>query len=260
MIRVVAHTSSRDELARSVSGKFPDVCAAVSSLLEAVERRGERATKILVCELRAPETLSPQAPVVANVCGKIRHYKLGEVHAPGVRVCVQRAVNNFGVFYCVFTTACNFHTGSSRTSTLFRGGACREKIAEAVEHVFLREAVAEVLVNNIVYSAKLGHPVLANNAGIRRALEGLRAGRVELCAAMEDCMFVHSLLVKVDPAWLRARGVPDVPVLHVRVNVCRTGVANFFCGVPGGVPLDSAPEERLRPVCEALWAALVAAV
>ena len=52
------------------------------------------------------------------------------------------------------------------------------------------------------------------NAGIRRALEALGAGRVELCGPMEDSMFVHSFVVRAtEREWLRARGVQDIPDL-----------------------------------------------
>jgi hypothetical protein len=53
----------------------------------------------------------------------------------------------------------------------------------------------------------LGHPVSPKNAGIRRALEALGAGRVELCGPMEDSMFVHSFVVRAtEREWLGGRG------------------------------------------------------
>jgi hypothetical protein len=88
------------------------------------------------------------------------------------------------------------------------------------------------------------------NAGIRRALEALGAGRVELCGPMEDSMFVHSFVVSAtEREWLRARRVQNIHDLRVRINIGSTGVANFFFGVAGGVQLESAPEERLQPMC-----------
>ena len=174
-------------------------------------------------------------------------------HAPGIVQSVQRQVNAFGAFFTVYTSAANFHTSSTRTATLFRGGCSRAAVLDAIEHVFLPHSVAEVLVNNIVFSSRLGHPVSQANAGIRRALEATGAGRVELCGPMDDSMFVHSFTMRaMTPEWLSAHGVADMRDLCVRINVGRTGVVNFFCGVTGGVPLDSAPEERLLPVCKEL--------
>ena len=102
MIKVVAHTSSSDELARIVSAPvFVDVCSAVTELIAAVEtQRQERVTKVSVLDVRAPESSSFQEPVLVNIGGKIMHYAMPQVHAPGVLPSVQRQVNAFGVFYC----------------------------------------------------------------------------------------------------------------------------------------------------------------
>lgn len=73
-------------------------------------------------------------------------------------------------------------------------------------------------------------------------------------------MFVHCFTVLVDEEWLRGHGVVGVEAMRVRINLCRTGVVNFFFGVTGGLPLLSEPEARLRPVCLALWHAVLQAV
>lgn len=255
MIKVVAHTSTHDELARIVDkAVFADVCGAVTELVAVVEgRRQERVSKVAVHELRAREALSCQEPVVANIGGKITHYRCKDVHTPGARPSIQRQVNDFGVFQSVYTGACNFHTGSTKTSTLFRGGRVRSDVLEAIDHIFLKEAVAEVLVNNIVFTARLGHPVSPKNFGIRRALQALGAGSVELSGPMEDTMFVHCITVRFkNLEWLHTHGVHDMPDLCVRMNICRTGVLNLFFGITGGVALASAPEERLLQVCHVL--------
>ena len=254
MIKVVACTSSSDELARFVAAPvFVDVCSAVTELIAAVETQRQVVTKLTVLDVRAPESTSFQAPVLVNIGGKIMHFALPQVHAPAALASVQRQVNAFGVFFSVFTSASNFHTSSTRTATLFRGGSSRAAVLEAIEHVFLPHGVAEVLLNNVVFSCRLGHPVSPRNAAIRRALEAVGAGRVELGAQTEDSMFVHSFVVRAtEREWLSAREVLDLPDLCVRINVGRTGVVNFFFGIQGGVPLHSAAEERLQPVCTEL--------
>lgn len=262
MIKVVARTSSGDELVRLAPAPvFVDVCSTVTALIAQVENRQERVAKVVVQEMRALESTSFQEPVLVNIGGKIMHLPLKEVHAPGVLPSVRRSVNAFGVFFSVFTSAGNFHTSSTRTATLFRGGCSRAAVLDAIEHVFLRHGVAEVLLNNVVFSCRLGHPVSQANAGIRRALEALGAGRLELCGPMDDSMFVHTFSVRaMRPEWLRAHGVADMHDLCVRINIGRTGVVNFFFGVAGGVPLASAPEERLQPMCQQLMQALVRVV
>ena len=81
MIKVVAHTSSSDELARIVSAPvFVDVCSAVTELIAAVEtQRQERVTKVSVLDVRAPESSSFQEPVLVNIGGKIVHFPAPEV-------------------------------------------------------------------------------------------------------------------------------------------------------------------------------------
>jgi hypothetical protein len=256
MIKVVACTSSSDELARFVAAPvFVDVCSAVTELIAAVEtQRQERVTNVTVLDVRAPESTSFQAPVLVNIGGKIMHFALPQVHAPAALASVQRQVNAFGVFFSVFTSATNFHTSSTRSATLFRGGSSRAAVLDAIEHVFLPHGVAEVLLNNVVFSGRLGHPVSPKNAAIRRALEAVGAGRVEIGLQTEDSMFVHSFVVRAtDRAWLSAREVQDLPDLCVRINVGRTGVVNFFFGIQGGVVLASAAEERLQSVCMELF-------
>ena len=263
MMKVIVKTSNDDELMRTVgNAAISDVCAVVSALVELVERqREESVVKISVHEQRHVEVLSSLPPVVANICGKIVHNSALHIYHAGVRPYVVRQRNNFGVFDCVFTRACNFHTGSNKTSTMFRAGIAREDIRETIAHVFVEDAVHEVLVNNVVYTSRLGHPVSRYNNGIRRALEHLSVGCVEACMAIDDCMFVHCLLVQVQSAeYLAGFGLADVPSIKVRINVCRTGVVNFFFGLAGGVPLHSAPEERLRLLCAALLETVASAV
>ena len=185
MIKIVACTSGSDELARVVAEPvFADVCAAVTELVTTLQtQRAQRVTKVSVLEMRVPESTSFLAPHLVNIGGKIVHHQVAQVHAPAVRSVVQRQANAFGLFFTVFTTACNFHTSSTRTSTLFRGGVSRAAVQDAIEHIFLQESVAEVLVNNVVFSGRLGHPVQVNNKGIEHALRALDAGPVQhVCA------------------------------------------------------------------------------
>lgn len=263
MIKIVAHTSSSDELARTVAAPvFADVCDAVTELIEAVQsRRDQHVMKIAVHEVRNPECTSFQAPVLVNIGGKMTHFARPEVHAPGVRNSVQRQANAFGVFLSVFTSAGNFHTSSTKTSTLFRGCASRAAVQEAIMHVFMQDSVDEVLVNNVVFSCRLGHPVSVHNHGIRRALEAVGAGRVQECGTAEDNMFVHAFVINpVTQTWLNALGVEDVPEIRVRINIGRTGVVNVFFGIAGGVSIDSAVEERLQRACAVLLQAMRSAV
>ena len=253
MIKVIARTSSGDEIVRMVhTAVVGDVCSTITRMLEDITHlRNEQVDKFIVHNLHIAEHMSFQAPVIANIGGKVSHVKLRDVHAVGVRSSVIRQVNEFGIFYSVYTSCCNFHTSSTKTCTLFRGGTSRTAVLEAIDHIFLQEAVGEVRVNNVVFSARLGHPVSQHNTRIVQAIRDLQLGSVQECGCTEDTMFVHSFVLQVEcKTWLALYGFVDN--IRVRVNLCRTGVLNVFFGIPGGVPLESAPEERLRPACVAL--------
>jgi hypothetical protein len=268
MLKVVAYTTQQDELARAVCCRagFSGVCRTVTQLLADLEGRAEQVAKVAVLELRAPdgkiaEQTSLKAFEMVNLGGKITHYVQAEVHAPGVRPAVQRQVNAFGVFLNVFTSAANFHTATTRTATLFRGGTSRAAVQEAIEHVFIADSVAEVLVNNVVFTGRLGCPVSRNNRGILRSLLSCGLAKsVEPCESIDDT-FTHSLVLKGVAVEL-ADGADSTTTCeaNARMNIGRTGVVNLFFGVTGGVPLASGLEERLQGVSARLMAALLQAV
>ena len=248
MIKVIARTISGDEIVRMVdTAVVGDVCSTVTSMLSNIANsQGEQVDKFTVHEQRIPEHLSFQDPFIANICGKILHFPLRDVHAIGVRSSVLRQVNEFGVFHCVYTSSCNFHTGSTKTCTLFRGGTSRTGVLEAIDHVFVHGGIEEVLVNNVVFSARLGHPVSPHNAKVVHAMRSLQVGSVQECGCTEDTMFVHSLVLQVEStAWLAVYGFADDTNIRVRINMCRTGVLNFFFGIPGGPQLRSARLHRM---------------
>jgi hypothetical protein len=87
--------------------------------------------------------------------------------------------------------------GSTKTCTLFRGGTSRTGVLEAIDHVFVHGGIEEVLVNNVVFSARLGHPVSPHNAKVVHAMRSLQVGSVQECGCTEDTMFVHSLVLQV---------------------------------------------------------------
>ncbi len=262
MLRLVAVTQSTDELVRQVYvHSFADVCTHISSLVAEIEReRTEHVIKVMVQSNHKGETNKAEALSVVNICGKITHVTNLHLHAPGVKAYVQNKRNNFGVTDRVYTRFGNFHTGSNRTSTLFRAGTSSSKIRDAISHVFVLDNVQHTSVHNIVYNARLGRPVASKNDGIRHALVKLRIGTVLLCLPIEESMFVHCLKLSLqDTTVLQTLGLEGMADASVRVNICRTGVVNFFVGLPGGVPLISDPELRVVAVCETLLQAILSA-
>jgi hypothetical protein len=240
---------------------FADVCGAISCLMQTMDdERRSMVVKILVQSNHLREVLSCKALSVVNMCGKITHTATLHVHAPGVQAYIKKERNNFGLTDTVYTRFCNFHTGCHMTSTLFRAGTSSRAISNCISHVFVQDNVQDLLVTNIVYNARLGRPVAANNSGIQRAFQKLAIGTVLLCMPIEECMFVHCLKQRLeDKATLQSIGLEGMQDASVRVNICRTGVVNFFVGLPGGVPLSSNPELRVVSVCETLLQAILSA-
>ncbi len=163
--------------------------------------------------------------------------------------------------------------------TLFKAGTSSKAISDGISHVFVLENLQDIVVTNIVYNARLGRPVAANNERILRAFKKLGIDPVFLCMPIEECMFVHCLkqlfeggvpegrvygrrfvFVSVrtikrhhhHSATLQNLGSEGMHDASVRVNICRTGVVNFFVGLPGGLLLSSNPEQRVVSVCETL--------
>jgi hypothetical protein len=136
-----------------------------------------------VHDLRTPEILNFQPPVLANLVGKITHYRQRDVHSPGVRPSVYRQVNDFGVFLRLFVFV------SERTNKRHQhqqalphrqyqdletsGGRPRAPTSlRPFNTSSSRKRWTQVIVNNLVFIARIGHPVKSvkqKNAGIRRA-------------------------------------------------------------------------------------------
>ena len=138
---------------------------------------------------------------------------------------------------------------------------CKNKsqaIANGICHVFVADSLLDVVVTNIVYNARLGRPVLANNERIMRAIKELALGPVLECMPVEECMFVHCLKQELtNPTTLQNVGLANLQDVSIRINICRTGVVNFFFGLPGGVDIKLDPELRVVSVCETLLQAIV---
>ena len=252
IFRVVAVLSYSQERVRHVeSASFVDLCAQICSFVHSID---ESVQKVIVQKQHLREVLSYKPLSVVNICGKITHASSLYLHAPGCVPYIKKERNDFGLTDTVYTRFCNFHTGSNKTSTLFRAGTCSRAISESISHVFVLDTLLEVLVTNIVYNARLGRGVAACNTRIQHALEALKWGQIRLCMPAEECMFVHCFKLKITaPEVLQEIGYESV---SVRINICRTGVVNLFVGLPGGLLLREAPERKVLPLCDMLLEAI----
>jgi hypothetical protein len=74
-------------------------------------------------------------------------------------------------------------------------------------------------------------------------------------------MFVHCFKLQIlDQAILENVGLGAATNnASVRINICRTGVVNFFVGLPGGIPMSFAPEMSALCVCQMLLDSIMGA-
>jgi len=67
----------------------------------------------------------------------------------------------------------------------------------------------------------------------------------------------HCLKLELtDTTTLQSLGLQGMQDVSIRVNICSTGVVNFFVGLPGGEQLSSDPELRVISMCETLLQAI----
>jgi hypothetical protein len=260
-LRVLVCTNSDNEFARNVhSGSVEDICEAISCLTHEMEKRAERVVKILVHTVYLRERLVAKPLFVTNMCGKILHMSSKHVHSPSAKPYVTREFNNFGVTESVYTKICNFHSGIQNATTLMRAGTRSKDIQNIVSHIFVVDNISIAVVHNIVYSARLGRPVCSKNSEVGRAIQKACGCPVVTCLQIEESMFVHSFHVQVPKnTSLPVTQFPEGVQISVRINICRTGVVNFFVGIPGGISLDLEPEILTMPVCSALLDAILSA-
>ncbi|NBW88309.1 MAG: hypothetical protein EBR51_00070 [Gammaproteobacteria bacterium] len=209
---------------------------------------------------RAPRIKAAELPRCTNLCGKVAHYANLDIYQPGVRPYVRRTKSLFGTFTCVYSKYANFHTGSARSSTLFRGGTSTERIKHAIAHIFVQCVVHSVLVHNCVFTGNLGVPVSRSNGAVQRCLEAEFECLAQPLMAIDEQMFAVSLLLKNFRSPLVEVGPEDSPVASVRVNICSTGVLNIFIAAPGGIDTRIHLDETLLPVAHRLFEAIARVV
>jgi hypothetical protein len=158
VLRIVAVLSNNEELLRHVQvNSFADVCARISLFMLEIncEINGDenaKVVKVIVQTQHLREVLSDKPLSVVNMCGKITHVPRStlQVHTLGVQAYIKKERNNFGLTDTVYTCFCNFHTGSNKTSTLFRAGTSSKAISQCISHVFVLDNLQDVVVTNIV--------------------------------------------------------------------------------------------------------------
>ena len=175
------------------------------------------------------------------MCGKISHYSTTQVHRSEVMPFVQKLENRFGVFKCLYSPLCNFHTGCVGQTTLFRGARNSQDIQRTIAEGFVQEYVHSVKIHNIMASARLGVPVAKTNCMILEQLQHTFECDIQKAVDVDDCMFIHSFYFN-NWSTKQEKYFNLQPISSLRVNICRTGVINMFLSIRGGVFLHEEAE------------------
>lgn len=197
--------------------------------------------------LNKTRTLKQKNTYIANMCGKISHYATTQVYTPAVMPFVQRLKNRFGVFKCLYSPMCNFHTGCVGQTTLFRGAKSSQDIQYTISQGFIEEYVHSVKIHNVMASARTGMPVAKHNTLILKNLRQTFECEIQQSIDCDDCMFIHSFLFD---KWSSKHELMFTlhSISFLRVNICRTGVINMFLSIRGGILLHEEAEHMYMPL------------
>ena len=222
---------------------------AIQAWMSRFQENGFEIVEVSSVSVNNTRTLKQKNAYIANICGKISHYSTTQIYREEIMPYVQKLQNRFGIFKCLYSPLCNFHTGCVGQITLFRGAKCSNQIQEAIVEAFAQEYIHNVKVHNIMASARTGIPIAKQNKMIGTQLCKFFDCEMHSSLDGDDCMFIHSFFLQ---KW--SKTTEQTFHLHeistVRVNICRTGVINMFLSIRGGVNLHDEAEKLYMPFFE----------
>lgn len=223
------------------------------------EQKGIKIVEVSSTPVNNTRVLKQKNVYIANMCGKISHYSTNQIYRDEILPYVQNLENRFGVFKCLFSPLCNFHTGCSRQNTLFRGAKSSVEIQNAIVEAFEQDYIHSIKVHNIMASARTEVPIASQNKMIGKKLRTVFDCEMHAALDGDDCMFIHSFFLH---RWSKktesAFHLQDVST--IRVNICRTGVINMFLSIRGGVCLHNNAENLYMPFFEEIYKQVCAVI
>jgi len=213
------------------------------------EQKGIEIVEVSSTPMNNTRVLKQKNAYIANICGKISHYSTKQIYRDEILPYVQKLQNRFGIFRCLYSPLCNFHTGCVGQITLFRGAKCSVQIQEAIVEAFAQDYIHSIKVHNIMASARTGIPIASQNKMIGKKLCTVFECKMHAALDGDDCMFIHSFFLQL---WSKQieQEFHLQEISTVRVNICRTGVINMFLSIRGGVLLHNKAENLYMPLFE----------
>lgn len=186
---------------------------------------------------------------LANMCGKIWHTSSSDLFNKSVLPLVHTMRTEFGWCQTVYSALANIQTTQGNNISLIRAARDCSALQVLLDHVFKPECIQCARIHNVMCTAQIKHLVSSRNSHILQLLRNAFECACDATLLLDDYMFAHSILLeKFSTACLQQNGLHDVNVKSVRVNVCRTGIVNFFVAIPGGIDLADKPDKIILPL------------
>lgn len=182
----------------------------------------------------------------SNICGKVQHWDCVQALRAEVLPFSHYVHNDFGSFVCLFSVACNLHTSTAMTTTLFRGATSTRDASAVIEHGLRADAIRRVTVHMMVCSCHLAHPVSMQSGALLRGLADVGLWRAARQTVPEEMQYMHSFkLTGFDAAALGSGMAPPKSML---VNVSRTGAVNMFLSTAADTLFEVDMEHAYLPL------------
>jgi hypothetical protein len=246
------------EIVRAIeTSSETEVCSQMTTFIAVLVARGYLIDKISIFP-SANSAIARIKPLqIANMCGKLEHENSMFFFKPFILPLLVTVENDFGHCECLYSAVANIQTTKGNKVSLIRGARDSAALEALISHVFWPGCIISARIHNIMCSAQLPHEVSKRNNKITAMLAHECKCQAINTLLLDDCMFAHSILLdEFCCLFLQQHGVASTNFKSVRINVCRSGVVNFFLAVPGGVEISRQPEHLFLPIVEAMLSAI----
>lgn len=226
-----------------------DICSELTTIQQTLESDRSCLCHISIYADSGGHPRAVKPLQVANMCGKVWHTKSNELFYESVLPLVYTVRTEFGWCQSVYSAHGNIQTTQGNKISLIKAARNTAALQGLLNHVFQPECIEGTRIHNVMCTAQIKHPVSARNCRILQLLQDAFDCDCNKTLLLDDHMFTHSFLLEnFSITCLQQNGLADVKLKSVRVNVCRTGIVNFFVAVPGGIDLADKPDKLVLPL------------
>ena len=190
-----------------------------------------------------PQHLSPGDVNLLNLCGKINHAcnTDNNIFNAGVVALLSKIKDGFGMRLGAATIYGNFVTSPHANTTLFRGCKRCSDVERAIELIFKKDVVQEIVLHMVVAMTVLPHAVAMGAEQITRALYAHEGWEAQAQPSLEDNVYMHPVQLTCG----------DKKVL---VHVYATGAVFFFITCTEKTVMEGDSELEFVRLCREIYA------